>query len=163
LKALTEGDNGAVRNIMERLDCAGSNGFTLIEILMAMAVATAGLLSLALLQGMAIKDNTLSGRYTQATFLAQNILERVKDGHMVHDRTFGYSTVSDVKSDMLKDAGVLIGVNQKGDTGGSFDVQWQVTEHTDWSRKVTVIVSWESVIGRKRLLSLVSTSRGGGI
>ena len=147
---------------MGRLDCADGNGFTLIEILIAMTVAATGLLSLAFMQCIAIKDNTLSGRFTQATFLAQNILECVKDGHMVHGGTFGYSTVSDAKSDMPKDTGVLIGVNQRGDTGGSFDVKWQVADHTDWSRKVTVIVSWESVQGRKRHLSLVSTSRGGG-
>ena len=140
----------------------GCNGFTLIEILFAMAVASIGLISLAFMQSTAVKANTAGDRFSQATFLAQTMLERVKDGHMVGENAFGYSRGSDDRSGTFKDAGELKSLDQSGEMGGPFNVRWQVAAHTDWSRQVTVTVSWPSGPGRTRHLSLVSASRGGG-
>jgi prepilin-type N-terminal cleavage/methylation domain-containing protein len=138
------------------------DGYTLVEILIAMTVASIGLIGLTYMQTTAIKGNTLSGKYTQAAFLAEHMLERVKNGHMVQEGTFGYYKISDTESDVMQDTGALMGVKQGGDIGGPFNVRWQVANHTDWSRQVTVMVSWKCALGYTRHLSLVSASRGKG-
>ncbi len=142
-------------------DAAG-DGFTLIEILIAMAVAAIGLFALAHLQCTAIKGNSLSSRYTQATFLAQNILERLKNGQLVNEGTFGLSKRPVSESGVVRDAGVFSGITEVGGGGGPFNVQWQVANHTEWSRLIRVTVSWNSVLGQIRYLSLVSSSFGNG-
>jgi prepilin-type N-terminal cleavage/methylation domain-containing protein len=151
------------KNCVERSYDGRFDGFTLVEILIAMAVASIGLISLAYLQSSAIKANTLSSRFTQATYLAQNILERVKFGHMVQEKTFGYRKVSAAASEMLQDTGEIKGVSQRGDPGGPFNVQWRAATHTEFSRQVAVTVSWRSILGYTRHLRLVSASRGEGI
>ncbi len=148
--------------LLDSIIDASGDGFTLIEILMAMAVAAIGLFSLAHLQCTAIKGNALSSRHTQATFLAQNILERLKNGHMVKEGAFGLRKRPLSKSWVVQDAGVFTGVTEGGDAGGPFNVQWQVATHTEWSRLIRVTVSWESVLGQTRYLSLVSSSFGNG-
>lgn len=147
---------------MRRRSSGRCSGFTLVEIMIAMAVASIGLISLAYLQSTAVKGNTASGRFTQATYLAQNILERVKNGDLVRDETFGFPKGSVSESGMPQDTGELNDVDQGGYPGGPFMVQWQVVPHTAWSRQVAVAVSWRSVLGHIRHLRLVSASRGEG-
>ena len=140
----------------------GSNGFTLVEILIAMAIAAIGMFALAHLQCTAIKGNTMSGRYTQATFLAQNTVERLKSGHMVNEGVFGFTEMPESGSGLIQDGGAFSGITESGGIGGPFNIQWQVTGHTEWSRRVAVTVSWKSILGRMRYLHLVSSSRGDG-
>jgi len=141
---------------------ADRRGFTLLEVIIAMTIAGIGLLSLALLQDTAVKGNSLSGRFTQATFLAQGMLERIKEGNIVEDGTFGPMDMADTQVGAIIDAGTIIGIDECGEKGGPFDLQWQVAANTQWSRKITVNVSWNSVLGMVRNIRLASISRGGG-
>ncbi|MGD8836404.1 MAG: prepilin-type N-terminal cleavage/methylation domain-containing protein [Desulfobacteraceae bacterium] len=137
-------------------------GFTLLEVLIAMVVATVGLLSLSMMQLNTIKVNGISNKATQATFLAQKTLERIKDGNMVDDGTFGFIDMSGTKTGIVQDAGILSGINVRGETGGPFTIQWQVFTNTDWSRRVAVDVSWSGMTGMARRVRLASISRGDG-
>jgi len=53
-------------------------GFSLIEVLVALSILSVGLLALALFQVTAIKGNAVAGKWTVATQLAQDRLERFR-------------------------------------------------------------------------------------
>jgi hypothetical protein len=137
-------------------------GFALLDVLIAMFVATVGLLSLSMMQASAIKGNCVGNRATQATFLAQEMMERIKDGNIVNVETFGLIDMSDIPIGTVQDSGVLSGINERGEAGGPFTVQWKVFTHTKWSRRITVDVSWHSILGKTRNVGLATVSRGGG-
>lgn len=142
--------------------CITQQGFTILEVLIAIVVATIGLLSLCSMQVSAIRGNGLAGKSTQAIFLAQGMLERIKDGNMLAEGTFGFMDMTTAEPGTIQDSGLLTGIDEKGDIGGPFDLQWQVATNTDWSRRITVDVSWKSILGRKRNVSLTSIARGDG-
>jgi type IV pilus modification protein PilV len=54
---------------------SGQEGFSLVEILIAMAVLSIGLLSIAAMQASAVKGNARSNRLTERTFAASNQIE----------------------------------------------------------------------------------------
>lgn len=137
-------------------------GFTLAEVLIAMVVATIGLLSLFMMQGYAVKGNMAGRECTQAVFLAQQTLEHIKEGFLVADDTFGCMDLSDTDANRILYAGNMEGIDGRGDMGGPFNLQWQVTANTEWSRRVTVNVSWDSIWGLRRHVRLRSISRGDG-
>jgi prepilin-type N-terminal cleavage/methylation domain-containing protein len=56
----------------------GKEGFSLIEVLIALAILAVGLLGLALFQTTAIKGNAIASKWTVATELAQDRLERFR-------------------------------------------------------------------------------------
>ena len=59
-----------------------NNGFTLIEVLIAMVILSVGLLGMAALITGIIKSNKVSNRITTATTLAQDKMEAIKrDGY----------------------------------------------------------------------------------
>lgn len=136
-------------------------GFSILEVLIAIVIFSIGLLSLSLMQVHAIKGNGSARMSTQATFLAQHILERIKNGNIVDDGIFGFMDMSVITPGLVLDEGGLTGRRQDGEAGGPFNLQWQVAANTDWSRSVEVTVSWYGG-GRRRKVSLVSISRGDG-
>ena len=56
----------------------GKEGFSLIEVLVALAILAVGLLGLALFQTTAIRGNAIASKWTVATELAQDRLERFR-------------------------------------------------------------------------------------
>lgn len=108
-------------------------GFSLIEVMIAIVILTVGLLSLAQTMVVATNANSLSGRMTSCAALAKEQLERLKAtpfytdaqnqvrtpqlvaGGDVNATAAGYSQVYD--ADGLPTAG-----------GGLFEVRWQVTD-----------------------------------
>jgi len=56
----------------------GNGGFSLIEVLIALVILAVGLLGLALFQTTAIKGNAIASKWTVATELAQDRLERFR-------------------------------------------------------------------------------------
>lgn len=55
-----------------------SRGFTLIEVLISMVILAIGLLGLAAMQGMSLRDNQDAYNYQQATLLAYEMQDRIK-------------------------------------------------------------------------------------
>lgn len=65
-------------------------GFTLIELMVAVVIMAIGLLSLAGLQGTAIQGNRQGNMISQATVLAEDRIETIRntDYDLVNDTTF---------------------------------------------------------------------------
>lgn len=124
-----------------------------------MTIATIALLSIAFMQNAVVRGNIAGGRLTQATFLAQGMLERIKDTNAVAGGVAQPAYPSGPDRDAFLDSGMIYGVDERGSIGGPFQLQWQVAAFTEWSKKVTVTVSWNSIVGRKRFVSLSSVHR----
>ncbi len=72
-----------------------NDGFSLIEILVALTILAVGLLALALLQVTAIKGNAVAAKWTVATGQAQDRLERFRHvgwDNIVSSAAGGYNT-----------------------------------------------------------------------
>jgi len=64
-------------------------GFTLLEILIALLVLSIGLLGVASLQTRGQQFNTAAYLYTQATYLATDIMDRMRDNYDMASRSGG--------------------------------------------------------------------------
>jgi prepilin-type N-terminal cleavage/methylation domain-containing protein len=106
-----------------------TNGFTLIEILIATVIITIASLGIATLTVGVIRGNSFSKRLTTATTLAQDRLEQVK--------RIGYTN-----------AGIIAGTENYGDIANytGYKRVTSVTPNTSMSntRTVDVIVHWDA-------------------
>jgi len=103
------------------------NGFTLLEVLIAMAILSIGLLALAGLQVVVIKGNASSKNLTSAVILAEAKLEELKRGGFTNLRN-------------------------GNDTHGIFTRSWVITAHPDHPdsediRQITVTLTWTDSLG----------------
>ncbi len=67
------------RKILQGLSVKRSEGFTLLEVMIALVIMAVGLLGLAALQLVAVKSNAFSSEMTYATMLAQQHAESLKN------------------------------------------------------------------------------------
>ena len=125
------------------------NGFTLIEVLIALFVFAVGILGLALMQLSAISGNSVANRVTEASVLASDQIERIMtwsydDGRLEedNDNTYTLSNGDDVTFD-----------GHEVDAGGNYDLFWNVQENTPatGSKTVEVTVIWFNKGQRKNL------------
>jgi prepilin-type N-terminal cleavage/methylation domain-containing protein len=63
---------------MSKRNPGNQDGFSLIEVMVAIVILTVGLLSLAQMMVLATNSNTLSGRMTSCSAIAKEQLERLK-------------------------------------------------------------------------------------
>ena len=127
-----------------------TKGFSLIELMIAMAILAFGMLAAASMQYSAISNNTKGNIYTQANMLAKIKLEYLKN--------------LDIHSDELvagnyTDA-TLIDDNEQ--PGGIYSRQWSITDLGAQARTITVTVQWTR-LGETRSVQLVSNTRGSGV
>lgn len=132
----------------------GRQGFTLLEVLVAMAIATIGLLGMALLQGTAIQGNNSGSKFTQATMLAQSSIENL------HSELLDGNGATE--TDLADGSGdEEVGIDENGEPGGVFTRTWNVEDYTTFSRRVTVEVQWNEG-GRARQVAMSTITRGRG-
>jgi prepilin-type N-terminal cleavage/methylation domain-containing protein len=105
-------------------------GFTLIEVMVAVAVLAIGLLAVAGMQVVAIQSNTGNRDVTEASTLALDKLEFLKLLPLDDDRL---------------DAGEH--ADPANPIGGKYTITWNVTDNED-TKSVSVLVDWSS--GRKQ-------------
>ena len=127
------------------------SGFTLIEILIALAILTVALVSVAKFQSSGIKENVVSQQRSLATFLAESKLEEL------HNTNFAIITNgSDVKVDDPNNPKV------------TYTRQWTVTSTTADTKTVAITISWNDNEGNPSNLDLSTTildrasANGGG-
>ena len=136
----------------ERSACGNSKGFSLIELLIAMAVLAFGMLAAASMQYSAIRNNTKGNIYTQANMLAKTKLEYLKNLDINSDELLANATsYSDP---------TLIDDNEQ--PGGIYSRQWLIQNLGDQARTITVTVTWTR-LGETRSVQLVSNTRGSGV
>ena len=129
--------------------CSRSNGFTLIEVLIAMAIFSIGILAVASMQLWNVKNNTTGNITTLATLLARDQMEQLKN-------------VADVTT-LASGTDPNNPVDENGNAGGIFTRSWVVTNPLGGSatRQIQVTVSWTKG-GPNRSVVLTSITRGNG-
>jgi type IV pilus assembly protein PilV len=112
---------------MSSLRLQSKEGFTLIEVMIALVILSVGLLALATMQIVAIRTNAFSTEMTYATMLAQSQFEEFKNTDYVN-------VISD--SD-------LIPANETS-KGIPYTVQWTVQDNTPTTdmKTIDLDVTW---------------------
>jgi type IV pilus assembly protein PilV len=107
-----------------------SRGFTLLEVLVAIAVLAVGLLGMATLVGSVINYNQLAQHVTTATTLAQDRIEELKNT--------GYDNIAEGSSTEAN-------IDALGDAGGVYNRSTEVDEDAVFqnTKTVEVTVSWD--------------------
>ena len=119
-----------------------NNGFTLVEIMVAMAILTIALLSLVSVTVMVIKGNSFSKTMTTATTLAKDKLEQLKD--TAYGSSSGYSS--------LGGGADTVGV--------IYTRTWTVTDNSPAADMKTIEVvvqwSWQGTVRNATLRTIVA-------
>jgi type IV pilus assembly protein PilV len=123
-------------------------GFSMIEVVIALAIFSIGILAIAQLQFSAVRNNTTGNLATQATMLAEAQIENLKN-------------TGDVTQ--LTDS-VEAGIDQNGASGGIYTRTTTITNPLggDFSRQIQVNVRWVRN-GRMRQVVLKTLTQGSGI
>ncbi len=129
---------------------SGQNGFTLLEVLIAISIFAIGLLAVATMQLSAIGGNRSGNRLTAATFLAEAQIETLKNSGL-SSAALTPGNYSDPNNP----------VDETGAGGGAFNRTWVVANHSGFSRLITVTVAW-SEAGYNRRVVIDTITRGGG-
>jgi len=114
---------------------ARKNGFTLIELVMAILVFSFGILGIAKLQMMAVQGNAFSMQLTEGICVAQNTIERLMD---LSQTSTSLGGEADLSAQPYQHAGP-----EQVQRNMVFDTQWLVSQvGTTGLRQVDVQVSW---------------------
>jgi type IV pilus assembly protein PilV len=147
------------------------NGFTLIEVIMAMGVMSVGLLAVGAMQLSAVRNNRTGNTYTQATALAQAQMELIKNGDIddsadiLNPDTFPTTTADPDNP-----------IDENGLAGGIYTRSWTIDTYSadtdgdgvgdttsSYGRTVTVTVSFPFVGSGTRTVTLSSVTTGDGL
>ena len=126
------------------------NGFSLIEMLIALSVMALGLLAAATLQYTSVRNNTTGNTATQATMLAKAQLELLKNQN-IDAGGLPVGTYSDPTS-----------IDQHGNPGGIYNRSWSIANLGTWARRISVTVQWTK-FGKPRQITVRSSTQGGGV
>jgi type IV pilus assembly protein PilV len=113
-------------NHMNQLNKTNNSGFTILEILMAMAIISIGLLGLAAVQSSALLGNTKAQKQSMAVILAENKIEgfinnnwnttpplqtHIEEGGTTLSATGIYTRITDINLNTCSDGTVCTGGN----------------------------------------------------
>lgn len=136
-------------------EMSGENGFTILEVLVAVSIFAIGLLAVAALQITAFQGNRVGDELTKATMLVQMQIEALKGAD--------FSSATLVPGNYV-DANNPI--DETGANGGRFTRTWTIANNTAFSRLVTVTVGWTTMGvgggGGNRSVVMSTLTRGGG-
>ena len=124
------------------------DGFTLIEVLIAMAILAIGMMAVISMQLSAVRNNTKGDLITRATLLAKQKMEELKSVSSVTTLTNGSED----------------DIDQSGQSGGIFDRSWTITNPLGGSatRQLAGTVEW-AYRGVSSSVVLRSITEGSGI
>ena len=133
------------------------SGFSLIEVLVAIAILAIGLLAIGSMQLATVRNTTNSNTITQAIMLANQKMEEVKN-------TPDFTTLADEDEE---------NIDANGNPGGIYtrrtrisnppDIAGITTPTSDFARKVEIQVEWTTMHGGNRTITLNSITHGDGI
>jgi len=111
-----------------------NKGFSLIEVLVGLVILAIGLLAIAGMQITAIKGNYFSKSLTEATVLAQDKMEELKN---------------------LSYASLSTGTDTKTVSGTTFARQFTVVDTTSTMKTINVTVQWTDRVNHSISLSTI--------
>ncbi|MDH3878036.1 MAG: prepilin-type N-terminal cleavage/methylation domain-containing protein [Desulfobacterales bacterium] len=143
-------------------------GYTLVEILIAIAILAFGLLAVATMQVTAIKTNAIASGISQGLTLGQTKVEELMNlAYSALNDTDLDGTDEDADDDGIDDDGGNFGLNDTGndsdneEPNGRYTIYWNVAvnEPVISSKTIRVIVTWTEKGRNKRIkLDFVKTS-----
>lgn len=134
-----------MRRIMKALRT--QDGLTMVELSIAMAIMSIGLLAVAAMQVGTSRNNTNGNIYTQANLLAMSQLELLKNQDVSFLLAGSYTEASTI--------------DENGEPGGLYTRRWTITDIGTMARELTVTVEWTR-LGRTRSVQVTSNTRGNG-
>ena len=126
------------------------NGFSLIEMLIAISVMALGMLAAASMQYSAVRNNTTGNTSTEATMLAKSQLEMLKN-HDIGSTSLAVGNYVDPTR-----------VDANGNPGGIYSRAWRIDPLGTTARRISVTVQWTK-FGRSRTVSVRSNTMGSGV
>jgi type IV pilus assembly protein PilV len=128
----------------------GSNGYLMLEILMAVAIFSLGFLAVGTLIISTTRNNTTGNVITQATMLAAEQLQNLKDTPA--------AVITNLASGVDPEP-----IDFQGNPGGIYTRSWTVSDPlaNATSRRIQVRVSWKR-LGQTRAVELATITRGNG-
>jgi len=143
-------------------------GYTLVEILIAIAILAFGLLAVATMQVTAIKTNAIARGISQGLTLGQTKVEELMNlAYSALNDTDLDGTDEDADDDGIDDDGGNFGLNDTGndsdneEPNGRYTIYWNVAvnEPVISSKTIRVIVTWTEKGRNKRIkLDFVKTN-----
>ena len=136
--------------IKQSINLKNANGFSLIEMLIAMCVLAIGMLAAASLQYSAVRNNTTGNTATQANMLAK-------------------ATIEMLKSQNIESTALTVGnyvdpspVDASGNPGGIYNRTWRIDPLGSSTRRISVTVAWTK-FGSTRQVTMRSNTMGNGV
>lgn len=129
-----------------------NSGLTLIEVILAVALASIGLLAYGILSGAVVERNAVSKRSSVAITLAQDKIEELKElgaRVILSDANALDSPVYDPSTQLWNATAGGETIDSKGVTGGSdalYTRTWSITpvSGSDYFTNILVTVSWDN-------------------
>jgi type IV pilus assembly protein PilV len=124
------------------------NGFTIIEILVAISILTVGLLAVASMQVSAIRGNKLSDNVTGALTLAEDKMEYLLGLNFNDDELKDLVTGNNTNLSTIASGSVdheEHNIDETGSAGGKFHRIWNVADNEPITnnKTITIIVTWD--------------------
>ena len=115
-------------------------GFSLVEVLIAMVVLSVAMMGMATLQVRCMRSNDLANRTTQATNLAQNMLEELIFRQQAMGEFFAAGVTMDPENPVSVPA---------DDSGAIFTRRWEFIDDVPVpaARTIIVTVTWDDPMG----------------
>jgi prepilin-type N-terminal cleavage/methylation domain-containing protein len=135
----------------------GQDGFTLIELMIAMAILSISMIAAVSMHFGTARNNTNGNIITQANMLAKTQLETLKNMNITALGQGGPFPNADVNSIPL--------INPDGQIGGIFRRYWTIENLGTDARRITVTVEWGRIrmLGGQRRVVISSNTKGSGV
>jgi type IV pilus assembly protein PilV len=127
-----------VKRNIQQMESLGQGGFTLLEVIIAISILMAGLLAVGTMQISAIYGNSLAGRVTTATSLAEDKMEQLLSLQYTYEATH-------------PDLADGIHPNAPAADAAGYTLKWNVINNTPIAntKKITVTVTWKDKLVTK--------------